>query len=197
MSLLLVLLIAPGALGHIKPIVGRLVDLVRQSSLVVIGVVTRSPDAGPEAVDVAIGSILRGWSAESSLRLRCGAALPLGDRQVVFIARDGDGLRCVQPRGSQFPVVPGSEGDYERTVRAIARALQLPEARQTGALREALIPALRAGAVELRYHAALDLGATVHADHELTTSEREAIAAVRAAPDVDPVLVPILDRLLR
>jgi hypothetical protein len=102
----------------------------------------------------------------------------------------------VHSSGVHFPATEADDADYSRAVRQIAGALRLPEAKQVSAMRTALIPALQAKALELRYHAALELAALAHPGHELTDEQRKAIEAVRGAPDLDPALAPLLDRVL-
>lgn len=132
-----------------------------------------------------------------SLTFGCKVRLPMGERQVVFLSRTPEGLRCVQPSGTQFPAEPADDGDYTRAVRGIADALRLPEAKQVTALHAALIPALRANATELRYHAGLELAALAHPGHPLTAEARRAVEAARADASLDPSLRPLLARVLR
>lgn len=190
-------LLAADAAAHIQPIVGRIVDVVRQSDIVVIGTVRRPTAGKSELIDVAVAATVLGNVDIPLLTFGCKARLPLGERQVVFLSRTPEGLRCVQPSGTQFPAEPADDGDYTRAVRAIADALRLPEAKQVTALRAALIPALRANAMELRYHAGLELAALAHPGHPLTAEARQAIEAARADANLDPTLRPLLDRALR
>lgn len=184
--------------AHIQPLVGRLVDVVRQSDLVVVGIVTRPVgDSANGALQIDVEKVLLGSVQEKSLEVRCTARLGVGERHVVFIATAPGGFRCVQPARSRFPANVEDDADYARTVRAIADALRLPQSKQLPALRAALIPALRSSAMELRYHAGLELVAFNHPDHPLTTEERRAVEEIRDAPDLDPGLPPLIDQLLR
>lgn len=194
----LILAAAP-AWGHINVLRGRLVDLVKQSDVVIIGVVTVPASASTSGKDLEIDVVgtIRGTIDGKSLTARTSARLMQGERQVIFLAREGDGFRCVHGSGTRFPATADDDADYRRAVEGIAAALHLPEDEQIRALRAALIPALRAKSLPLRYHAGLELTALDHDGHPLTAAERAAIERIRAEPDFDATLSPIVDGLLR
>jgi hypothetical protein len=184
--------------AHIKTLTGHLIDIVGQSDLVVIGVVTEpaSSSASGDELTIDVGATILGELEGKTLRARTSARLAAFERQVVFLKREPFGYRCVQPSGTRFAATPEDDADYRRAVQAVAAALRLPREQQIEPLRAALIPALRAASAPLRYHAALDLSSLTHGGHELTAAERVQVEAVRSAPDVDPNLRPILDALL-
>jgi hypothetical protein len=183
--------------AHLQPLAGRLVDLVRRSDLVVVGVITRPGGPSPDAtLQIEIEKIFLGAVEEKSLEVRCAARLGVGERHVVFLTVHPEGFLCAQSARSRFPASAVDDADYERTLRALANALRLPEAKRIPALRAALIPALRASAMELRYHAGLELVALNHPDHPLNPEERQAIAAIRNDTHLDPALRLLLERLL-
>jgi len=189
---------SPGE-AHINALRGRLIDLVRQSDVVIVGVVTRPASLSPSGKDLSIDvlEIIRGELDQKALTARAVAHLIAGERQVIFLKREGAGFRCVQASGTRFPATPEDDAEYRRTIEGIAAALRLPQDQQVGPMRAALIPALRSKATSLRYHAALELTSLNHEGHPLTAGEREAIQQVRNAPDFDPTLEPIVEGLLR
>lgn len=193
------LIAAAPATAHIKPLRGHLIDLVRASDIVIVGVVTRPASLSPSGKDLEIDIVdtLAGKVSEKALKARTSARLVAGERQIVFLKREDTGFRCVQPSGTHFPSTPGDDADYRHVVKALADALHLPEAEQVRALRAALIPALTAKSMPLRYHAALDLASLSHEGHELTNDERAAIRTIRGAPEFDPALAPVVDSVLR
>lgn len=191
--------VASPAAAHINMLRGHLIDLVRNSDVVIVGVVTVPASLSPSGKDLEIDVVdtIRGEISESSLTAQTQARLVAGERQIIFLKRQATGFHCVQPSGTRFAATPRDDADYRRAVKAIAAALRLPEARQIQALRAALIPALQAKSKPLRYHAALDLAALSHDGHDLTSEERINVGKVRAAPGFDPALAPVIDSLLR
>jgi hypothetical protein len=193
------LIVASPTAAHIKTLRGHLIDLVRDSDIVIVGVVTLPASLSPsgKALEIDVVDTIDGEISEKALTARTSARLVAGERQVIFLKREKIGFRCVQPSGTRFASTPTDDADYRRVVEAIAAALRLPEAEQIEPLRAALIPALRAKSKPLRYHAALDLTSLTHDGHELTSEERAAIENVRDDPGFDPTLAPILDSLIR
>jgi hypothetical protein len=198
LQLLIILPAAPAA-AHIKALRGHLIDIVGRSDVVVIAVVTQpaSASATGEEISFDVVEVVLGDLTDGALKARTSARLVAGERQVVFLKREAAGYRCTQPSGTRFPATLADDGDYRRVVVAVAAALRLPDEEQIRALRAALIPALRAASMPLRYHAALDLSSLSHEGHDLSPEERKQIEAVRSAADADPTLRPILDALLR
>jgi hypothetical protein len=187
------------ARAHIKALRGHLIDLVRDSDVVIVGIVTLPASASPSGKDLVIDVVdtIDGTISETTIKAGTSARLVAGKRQVIFLKREGAGFRCVQPSGTRFASTLTEDADYRRVVKAIAAALRLPEAEQIQPLRAALIPALQAQSMPLRYHAALDLASLSHEGHELTTEERGAIETIRNDGGLDPALAPVVDRLLR
>jgi len=195
--LLLAFATVPAA-AHLNALSGHLIDIVAQSDVAIVGVVTKPASLSPggKELTIDVGSVLLGELTEKTLKAQTSVRLAMGERQVIFLKREPFGYRCVQPSGTRFQAAPEDDADYRRVVNAIHIALQLPPDQQIQPLRAALIPALRSASMSLRYHAALDLGSLTHSGHELTAEERTQIEAIRSAAGVDPALRPILDALL-
>jgi hypothetical protein len=196
---LIVLIAASAAPAHINALRGRLVDLVHRSDVVLVGIVTVPASLSSSGKDLRIEIIetIHGKLDEKAITAATQARLIQDERQIIFLKREGTGFRCVQPSATRFPATPEDDTDYRRAVEGIAAALRLPQEEQLHALRAALIPALQAKSMPLRYHAALELTALNHEGHQLTAEEHAAIDKIRNAPDFDPALAPIVDGLLR
>jgi hypothetical protein len=191
--------LASSLAAHINVLRGRLVDLVRQSDVIIIGVVTLPASLSPDRKSLGINVVetLRGELDQKALTAQTSARLINSERQVIFLKREGSGFRCVQPSGTRFPATPADDAVYRGAIDGIAAALRLPEDQQVHPLRAALIPALSSKSLPLRYHAALELSSLQHEGHELTAEERTAIEKVRSAPDFDPSLRDMVEGLLR
>lgn len=191
------LFLAQAAVAHVPQLRGRLVDLVGQSDLVVVGTVERVQVVGARRHDttVRVEGALIGEAPQATLTFRARPRVAAGRRFVFFLHRDATGLECVQASGTVFPARREDDAAYRETVTAIQRALRGSEAARPAALRAALIPALSAAAPPLRYYAVLDLTALVH--HGLTESERRSLERLVADPATDPAIRPTIASLLR
>lgn len=188
-SLIALLLTAAIASAHVPPVAGKLVDCIRRSDVVVAGVVERVTDVDPRMVEatVRIERTLLGDAPGATVIFRGGARFASKQRYVVFLHRDGSTLTGVQPAGTYFPSAPADDTQYEQIIAAVRAALLEKEDLRVDRLRSALIPALRARPKELRYNAALELGALAH-HGPLSIAHRREIAAIAAEPGIDPTL---------
>jgi hypothetical protein len=185
---LLIIFCAQSAAAHIPQLRGRLIDLVGQSDLVVVGTVdsVSAVDTRLKSTTVRVEGNLVGAAPERRLTFRGRARFAPGRRFVFFLRRSGAGFECVQPSGTQFPSRPEDDAAYRDAVTAIQRALAVPVADRASALRAAMIPALSAGAARLRYYAVLELASLAH--HGLTEPERRALEQLAADPESDPAV---------
>jgi len=190
---------ASSSAAHINVLRGRLVDLVQQSDIIIVGVITLPASLSPDRKSLGIDVVatLLGELDQKALTAKTSTRLIAGERQVIFLKREGSGFRCVQPAGTRYPAAAADDAAYRAAVDGIAAALRLPDDQQVHPLRAALIPALSSKSLPLRYHAALELASLNHEGHELTVEERAAIEKVRSAPDFDPSLREVVEGLLR
>lgn len=193
----LLVCVAQPAAAHVPQLRGRLIDLVSQSDLVVVGTVEDVRAVGPQLNDTTVrveGQFI-GEATDAPLTFRARPPFAPGQRFVFFLHRDGASLSCVQPVGTVFPSRPQDDAAYRQTITAVQRALPAVEGERAAALRAAIIPALSAAAPPLRYHAVLELAALAH--HGLTEAERRALEQLATDPATDPAIRPILVSLLR
>ena len=175
---------------------GRLIDLVSQSDLIVVGTVesVRPIDGRVHDTTVRPHDSFVGTAGADPIIFRAKRRFAPGERFVFFLRRDGGGWECVQPAGTVFPSRPVDDAAYRATVVAIQRALSVDAAERPAALRAAIIPAVSATAPPLRYHAVLELGALAH--HGLTDTERQSLQRLVVDPATDAAIRPILASLL-
>lgn len=192
----LALCVAQPAAAHVPQLRGRLIDLVSQSDLVIVGTVesVRAIDGRVHDTTVRPQDSFVGTVSAETITFRANRRFAPGERFVFFLRRDGAGWECVQPPGTVFPSRPADDAAYRATVVAIQRALPVAAAERPAALRAAIIPALSATAAPLRYHAVLELGALAH--HGLTESERQSLQRLVADPTTDAAIRPIVASLL-
>jgi hypothetical protein len=185
------------AAAHVPQLRGRLIDLVGQSDLVVVGTVEEvsAPDRRSYRATVRVDDTLIGEPAPPTLTARARLRFAIGQRFVFFLRRDGTAFECVQPSGAIFPSRPTDDAGYREAVTAIRRALAVAPADRNAALRAAVIPALSARAAYLRYQAVLELGALAH--DGMTASERALLERQVADPTTDPTIRSALVTLLR
>jgi hypothetical protein len=195
----LALALAGVAQAHVPVLRGRLVELVRHCDTVVIGTAERVEVHGPRLIDTAVRvkHVLLGSWQPAIVTFRGPTRFAPGQRYVFFLRHGISGFEGIQESGTVFPAAPADDAIYRRTVTAIAHALHTDPSQQTDALRAALIPALSAHALPLRYHAALELAALAEGGHGPTRRERRDLQRVLARPDTDPALRPVLTQLLR
>ena len=193
---LLVCLAQPAA-AHVPELRGRVIDLVSQSDLVVVGKVeyVAAIDTRLNDTTVRVEGHFIGETDETVLTFRAQRRFVPGQRFVFFLRRVGTSLECVQPTGTVFPSRPEDDAAYRETVAAIQRALGASVVDRPAALRAAVIPALSAAAPPLRYHAALELAALAH--HGLTESERASLERLVADSACDPTIRSIVTSILR
>ncbi len=198
-ALLFGLAAVPEAAAHLPVLRGHLVEVVRQSDLVVVGRVTETRSAGAPVREttVAVARVLRGASGEHLLVFRGRLDAAAGSRQVFFLRHAAPGLECVQPSGVIFPARAEDDEIYRDTVAAIGEALRDAGVAQGVKLRAALLPALSARPAALRYNAALDLVAFTEQGPPLGADERAKLQRLRADERTDPALRPLLSEALR
>jgi len=204
----LLAVLSPAAPGHMRAQVGSLVDLVQRSERILVGrpQPTGRAESGDSKYTVRVDVTLLGEASSESFEIVSRASFEPGVRQVFFLARTsptlagGGGTPAPQPRwhslqkpGSVYPAATPDDGAYRAVVQAARAAADQPDDKAIAALRAALIPALQAKAESLRYHATLDLLATIHREHPLTPEERERLATVVHAPAFDAQLRPLLE----
>jgi hypothetical protein len=184
------------ARAHVPQLRGRLVDLVSQSDLIVVGTVdgTRAIEPRRHDTTVRVEGRFGGEPTPPILAFRSARRFAPGKRFVFFLRRDGTGLVCMQPSGTVFASRPDDDAAYRQTISAIQRALRAGVGQRTAALRAAIIPALSATSPALRHHAVLELGALAH--HPLTDSERRALERIAADPATDAAIRLIVTSLL-
>ena len=196
---LALLFLLSSAQAHVQVLRGRLVDVVGQSNLVVIGSVEELTPVGARHADatVRVDAVLAGVADTGRLTFRTPTSLTPGARYVLFLRRDGDRLASVAPSGALFPSGREDDAGYRRAIEAIAAALRADPSVRVTELRAALIGTLSASAPPLRYYAALDLATLDHADHPWTSSQRAALERLIADPGADADLRPLLSALLQ
>jgi hypothetical protein len=188
---------AQPAAAHVPQLRGRLIELVGQSDLIVVGTVenVRAVATRQHDTTIRLEGHLLGTTPAATVTVRARPRFAPGKRFVFFLRRAGAGLECVQPSGAVFPSRPEDDAAYRATITAIQQALRARGADRPAALRAALIPALSAAAPPLRYHAVLELGALSH--HGLTGPERRSLERLAADPATDPAIRPVLTSLIR
>jgi len=190
------LLAAQPSAAHVPQLRGRLIDLVAQSDVVLIGTVTEVRPTASRWHDTTmrVEQRLIGDAPDAVVTFRARPRVAPGQRFVFFLRRAGSNLECVQLSGTVFPAPAGDDAVYRATITAIGQALRLPAADRAAAMGAALIPALSAAAPPLRYHAVLELGALAH--HGLSESQRRALERLAADPTTDPDIRPVLTSLI-
>jgi hypothetical protein len=192
----ILVLAAQAASAHIPQVRGRLIDLVSQSDLIIVGSVenVKPVDAGRNETTARVVGELVGDTDDAAVTFRGRARFAPGQRSVFFLRRAGTSLEVLQPLGAVFASRPQDDAAYRATIVAIQRALPTPADERPAALRAAIIPALSAAAPPLRYQAALELAGLAH--HGLTPSERHALERLAADPATDAAIRPLLASLL-
>lgn len=192
---LCVALLAPAAAAHVPSLHGRLIELVYQSDLVVVGTVERVNSADKHLRDttVRVEGTFIGTAPEGPLTFRGPTRFPAGRRFVFFLRRNGDGYQCLQPSGTLFPARPDDDAVYRDTVTAIQRALLTGANERAAALQAALLPALSSQAPQLRYYAVLEVAALAH--HGISEPERRVLERLAADPNADPAVRELLKSL--
>jgi hypothetical protein len=195
--LLALLLIADPASAHIPNVAGKLVDCIQRSDVIVAGVVERMTDLDARTVEatVRVERTLLGELPGTTVTFAGGARFAVAQRYVIFLRREGATLVGVQPSGTYFPSAVSDDDQYAQVVTAVRAALVAPEAERVDRLRSALIPALRAGPRELRYNAALELGALAH--HPLSAEHRAQLESIMTEPGIDPTLRRLIELVTR
>ncbi len=193
----LLVVVAQPAAAHVPELRGRVIDLVAQSDLIVVGTVENvRPDAARlNVTTVRVEGQFIGETTDAILTFRARRRFATGRRFLFFLRRAGASLECVQPTGTVFPARPVDDAAYRDTTTAIQRALGAPVADRPAALRAAISSALSAPPPQLRYHAVLELAALAH--QGLTESERQSLARLVADPATDPAIRPIVASILR
>ena len=193
-SLLAVLTLAAAASGHVPPVAGRLVDCIQRSDIVVVAVIEQTADIDTRTLDTTarIERSILGAPGEPTIVFRGNARFVPRQRYVIFLHREGGALVGVQPAGVSFPSAPGDDALYHQVVTAARAALVEQDDRRVDQLRSALIPALQAAPRELRYNAALELGALAH--HGVKSAEhRRQLESIAADPRTDPTLRKMIE----
>jgi hypothetical protein len=190
------LLVPRAAAAHVPQLRGRIIDLVSQSDLVVVGTVesVRALEARQYDTSVRVEGQIIGAAAEPTLTFHARLRFAPGQRFVFFVRRAGADLECVQPSGTVFPARPEDDAAYHAAISGIERALAVAVDQRPAALRAVIIPALSATAPPLRYHAILELDALAH--HGLTEPERQSLERLSADPTTDPAIRPLVTSLL-
>jgi hypothetical protein len=194
----LLLLISP-AHAHVQAVRGRLVEVVGQSELVIIGTVEQLTPVGKRHADatVRVEAVLAGQTTTNALTFRTPTGLAPHARYAFFLRRVDQGLTSVAPSGAVFPARREDDASYRTAVTAVAAALRAGASTRTTELRSALLGTLSASAPALRYYAALDLAALAHAGPPLAASERATLERLVADPATDADLRPLLTGLLQ
>lgn len=196
-AVLSMLLLASAATAHVPAMKGRLVDLVNQSDLVVVGTVesVNAVSGNKRLWDdaVRVDETFIGEAPTKRIMVRSQTRLTADRRFVLFLRRSGDGYECLQPTGAVFPSRAEDDAGYRETVTAIQRGLRVPANDRAQALTGALIPALSAQSQQLRYQAVLEIAALAH--HGLSDPQRRSLEQLAAQPDADPAVKALVKGL--
>jgi hypothetical protein len=189
---------APPAAAHLQPLRGKLLDLVQRSDLIVIGSADRVVPIGASRVDttVTVAHVLSGSFTEKQLTFRGPTRFAPGERYVFFLRRTPTEFLGAQDAGTVFPCTPADDAIYRSTIQGLSRALRSELATRPDAVRAALLPALTAEPLPLRYHAALELHALAQTGHPPNAAERARIEQLMRDPATDPALQPLLRGML-
>lgn len=185
---LCVVFLAPAAAAHVPELRGRLIELVNQSDLVVVGTVERVNAVDKRRRDTTVlveGSFI-GAAPQAPLTFRGEVRFTAGHRFVFFLRRNGNEYECLQPNGARFASRPEDDAVYRDTVTAVQQALLTGANERAAALQAALLPALSSQAPQLRYHAVLEMAALAH--HGLTAPQRRSLERLAADPHADPAI---------
>jgi hypothetical protein len=192
---LAVAFLAPAAAAHVPALRGRLIDLVNQSDLVVVGTVERVSAADQRLHDTTMRVEDRfiGTTPAAQLTFRGPTRFTPGRRFVFFLRRSGTGYECLQPSGTLFPARAADDALYRDTLTAIQRALRGGANQRAAALQAALLPALSSQTAQLRYSAVLEMAALAH--HGLPQAERRSLERLAAEPGSDPAIRQLVNGL--
>jgi len=199
------LLCAGTALAHLPTLESRLVGLVDESELIVVGTTGGVTQAGGTRirVEVVLDRVVVATKAGAGLRpgrtvsFSAPPGLAPHQRYLLFLRQGEVGWESSAPAGVVFQASPKEDDLYRSVVLGIRSARDLPGHERDVQLRAALLPALRARTPAFRYDAALAFSALVGHGGNLTPQERSAVEDLLGDANADPALRPLLLPLLR